>query len=605
MRESLCVVLAGAFLLSLLMPTSVPGIAAQTASTYVPPLEEALEQRARRLLQPNPGNYLVEIDRRLQSLDFAGAEALATAAIDMNDEGGNPELQAYIRSLAFLRRADARRQLGRPEEFVNADVAAAADLGNLVAIRQLVRQYGQTAIDKKPSSARDVPGVDIDKVLTAGFDLGDAATLQAVALGFGSAFDARQRMLSKLLFDIRSNDPDFVRTVGALRRKPDLEKLLREIAFVGGPISYGPDRRPGRDVLATLFAEMSLRVNLARRLGRALPETQNDPPMSLREIIEMNNWLGDASGLATVYHFVPERANLGPRVLEMSRMALASAIGAGDTVHVRCGALAHTAVIWSVNRGRDELVLMDPLFQYWQPSHNDCVTTFSLFHFRYGYYFTRLSFKEVLPLVDAVESVRTYEPPALFGQLGASPEMSRAISAEILRKPETRCSGSGDATKRLIGQPGSFVLVRASFTPIYFSEEGSEKTGNSGLTSHLFLPLPLQFRGKAALVMRTDAEGCARSLSLFLRRSFLASSNVARDLLESFLTQAFGAEEINAWPIAAASEGNLHESPRARVSAIVLRDSAAAVTLKGRRLTAYVGNGISETGARWVRVDGW
>src|SRR4030095_14335027 len=43
----------------------------------------------------------------------------------------------------------------------------------------------------------------------------------------------------------------------------------------------------------------------------------------------------------------------------------------------------------------------------------------------------------------------------------------------------------------------------------------------------------------------------------------------------------------------------------ARVSAIVLRDPAAAATLEGRHLTAYAGNAVTESGARWVRIVGW
>lgn len=51
--------------------------------------------------------------------------------------------------------------------------------------------------------------------------------------------------------------------------------------------------------------------------------------------------------------------------------------------------------------------------------------------------------------------------------------------------------------------------------------------------------------------------------------------------------------------------GQQAESPSARVSAIVLRDPAAAATLEGRQLTAYAGNAVTESGARWVRIDGW
>jgi hypothetical protein len=590
-----------AFGLSLAGTDSISG---QSPSSGGPPSEDILVQRAIRLTQAGRARYFTDIEQKLESGDFGAADALATAAIDSKDDGTNPQLAAYVRSLAFLHRAEARLRRGFPEEQVNADVAAAAGLGNLVAIRQLVRQYVQSARDSQPASARPPVGVAIDEVLRAGMDLGDRTTLQAVANGFG-AVDQRQRTLAELLYGLQTKDSGVVRRIDRLARETNLSDLLTAVAFVGGPRAGAAADLSSRDLLATLVAEDILRGTLARGLGFALPEKSVDPPLSLREIIELNNWLGEMTGMATVYHFVPESAPLGPRVLEMSRRALGNTVATGDSVHVRCGALAHTAVVWSVDRGRDELLLLDPLFQYWQPSHNDCITTFSLVHFRYGYYLTKLKLTEVLPMIDAVQALRTYEPPGWFDQLAGSADASRAATAEIQGKKETRCAGEADAKKPLIGQSTTFVLEQDLFTFFNLRQEGAGTLGENGLTTLLFLPAALQFRGDVAVAMK-EADQCTRSLSLFLRRSFLSGANgvLAADLLRSFLRQSFGTDEVNAWNAIDSSNTGRNESASARLAA-VLREPQGSVTFKGPRLTAFVGNVVSEAGARWVRVDGW
>lgn len=596
---------AGAFGLA---GASAPRAAAQrpASSASALPSEEQLIERERMLASPPQGRYWPEIEAKLKQQDYSTAEKLATTAINAKGGEENPQLAAYVRSLAFLHRAEARRHLGAVSEQVNRDVAAAARLGNLVAIRTLVAQYVESAEPEKPSTARVPPGVAIGDIFEVGLDLGSAYTLRAVANGFGPATPA-QRALSGLLYALQSRDESLLDRVDDLARQTDLARLLSDTAFVGGPFPSRSPASPPRDVLATLFAENALRQALARGLGFALPERQQTRALSLREVMELNSWHGEMSGMATVYHLVAEDTDFHQHAFTASRPELLNELRPGDAVHVRCGALAHTAVVWAVDRSRDELLLTDPLFQFWRPSHNACIETFKLVHFKYGFYFTQLKLSEVLPLIDAIQTVRSFETPLFMARIGGSADQSHAIR-EIADKTSTRCAGGPPLETGLVGQPAQAGGSEELIPTFPLRKRTSQAVPGSTLTTTLYLPVAVQFMGDAAVATRADPTGCVRSMSLFLRRSFVLGAEriEASKLFSTFMDQVFRPREVQAWAVEADTGRGVREtqSPLDRIVA-VLSGARQSVSLQGNRLSAYVAGVRSEAGAEWIRIDAW
>lgn len=110
--------------------------------------------------QRGEGDYLSEIRTSPAERCFGDAQRQATAVIEGPATFSNPQRQAYLLSLAYLHRSEARRGLGTDEKRAFSDVYEAAMLGNLAAIRQLVEAWTGSAVNGEPSTARE-PGESI------------------------------------------------------------------------------------------------------------------------------------------------------------------------------------------------------------------------------------------------------------------------------------------------------------------------------------------------------------------------------------------------------------------------------------------------------------
>lgn len=90
----------------------------------------------------------------------------------------------------------------------------------------------------------------------------------------------------------------------------------------------------------------------------------------------------------------------------MTRADILKGIYPGDSIWVTCSGLSHTATVFSASRERDELLLVDATYEFWQPSHNSCVTSLSHKRWKYGFYLPQLKLSEVAPIIDAVGTFR-------------------------------------------------------------------------------------------------------------------------------------------------------------------------------------------------------
>jgi hypothetical protein len=281
----------------------------------------------------------------------------------------------------------------------------------------------------------------------------------------------------------------------------------------------------------------------------------------------------------------------------MSPDELANNIVAGDTIHVRCGAIAHTAVVFSADRSRDELLMLDPYFQYWQPTHNSCISSFSLVHYKYGYYFTKLKLSEVQNMLDAVQTLRTYQAPSFVHKVDTADSQLQSALRDISASGAPICAKTVSESKRLIGIPLALALSQDLFTWFNLERVGDQLVENA-LYIILFAPGSLQFKGDVLIAVRTDSKECTRSMSLFLRRSFLAgqSQMFAKDILRNFIGQVFGADEQKT--IFSGKDAQ-REVPG------VLSGDTESTVLRGANLNAFLGNVVDNTGGRWIRVDAW
>ena len=115
--------------------------AALPGPTWAVPVEEDLEARVRATFSSREDATPAEIKR----IDAALAEKhpgrafeLATGIVERPEPPIARQREAYIKSLALLRRAQARRDLSQNQVQVNQDLLQAARLGNLQDGRNVV-----------------------------------------------------------------------------------------------------------------------------------------------------------------------------------------------------------------------------------------------------------------------------------------------------------------------------------------------------------------------------------------------------------------------------------------------------------------------------------
>lgn len=309
--------------------------------------------------------------------------------------------------------------------------------------------------------------------------------------------------------------------------------------------------------------------------------------------MELNSWLGDMSGLSTVYHFTPDEPEISARHVVLNPPKLLAAIQPGDTVNVRCGGIAHTAVVLLVDRSRDAITFTDPLYEYWQPDKNTCITSFSLKPYKYGYQAATLKLSEVGLILDSVQATRSFVPPQVVGEAaegdapvprnGAACRLGPAVSAGFL------------------GMQRDEALKQDLFQFFNFERVATHARGNT--TIEIYLVRALEFRGDVMLRLQTR-DDCVVAASLFLRRSFLGGSRraFAGDLLGSFLRGVYGGEGKKALEAAIAGPGTARADGNEQLAA-VMSGRANAVSFQAAGHIADFGNVATEAGSLWFRVS--
>ncbi len=85
---------------------------------------------------------------------------------------------------------------------------------------------------------------------------------------------------------------------------------------------------------------------------------------------------------------------------------------------VGCGDLVHMARIYRVDRTAGTVDFVDGLFEYWQSSHNSCISSFQFVPFIHGGYLIRVPLRDVAAIVQAVMTFRDRVLPPPTGNAG-------------------------------------------------------------------------------------------------------------------------------------------------------------------------------------------
>jgi hypothetical protein len=360
-----------------------------------------------------------EINDAEERKDYQSARRLEDALID-RPLNSFPTKWAgqWIKSLALHLRFQDRQMLGDSHKDVLPDLLQAARYGNLRAIRQSEDILEEYLFGMNHAEYPPLTDDDILSVYRIGAELADSPS--AVAFGSGRTMllhaplpedmALNERifwMVLGLVSDKRSakTQRDGVVDDAVQRFGPDLvEQGLVDFGIVGGKVASTLDGLPGRDFHAAFAAESDLRAEYSIAFGSVMPPPDApQPEMNARELFDDISVINGVSGMGRLFLLVPSVVvDQTKYIRTFPRETIMANLLPDDTVIVRCGPLSHVAVLYKVNSSSDELWFSDPLYEYWQPSHNACMSNYRLVDGPDNGFLVIVSLKEVMATLQGV-----------------------------------------------------------------------------------------------------------------------------------------------------------------------------------------------------------
>ena len=77
----------------------------------------------------------------------------------------------------------------------------------------------------------------------------------------------------------------------------------------------------------------------------------------------------------------------------------------GDQIMIRCSRLTHYAIVWAVDRDYQRVLLLDPYYEFGQPSHNPCITFYERKDYKHNQHLVLILLPELQPMLVAVMTI--------------------------------------------------------------------------------------------------------------------------------------------------------------------------------------------------------
>lgn len=293
------------------------------------------------------------------------------------------------------------------------ELLLAIENGHFPAAEELVEGI-LTGDSFSSNLAQSMEKSQLQSLLRTGALLG--GPMSAAALGFtqlGDPMDAEEKLYWMMLAVMRDKSVKSDRRTQLLNsiisRAGEAKAIasLRKFAIAGIPFPDGGGL-PGRGIEEVLFVESDLQGSMGTAVGMTV-DFQKAPPESLpiRDQFDMQSTIVPTISTSDVYllYF----AGTPPpthRAVKKSKREIMAELKPGDKVFVNCGGLAHVTILYRRSAETGELLFLDPLHQFWQPSHNSCVTNYQLKHERANRYLTVVKEADVENMLQAAFTFR-------------------------------------------------------------------------------------------------------------------------------------------------------------------------------------------------------
>jgi len=184
-------------------------------------------------------------------------------------------------------------------------------------------------------------------------------------------------------------------------------RAIARYGLTGGAFASTLDGLPGRDVrtamvteglLTTAYQLSPFQIEDAAATGEMPVETIADT---------FAEWRQAAAEYPAMAFLVSTAPTGGDRQkIQTTRAAMIAEVRPGDAVFLRCGPLSHVAVVYVIDKIRGRIELIDGFYQFFRPTHNECVSQYSFVDQGLGRFSTRVEFDEFGAMLQALFTIR-------------------------------------------------------------------------------------------------------------------------------------------------------------------------------------------------------
>jgi hypothetical protein len=385
-----------------------------------PARDSILEYWERYGVPQVPPPDLVPVEEALRDHRFEDAIQVCNELIARDERRFRSKPEAsWIKSEAYRYRADATFRLTGDRREAIQLLKPAADAGNLMAATAITESMWRKFEGDPEYASVEASPDELGKYLRIGAALGDP--LSATMLGAENSqvpINKREKIYWSLVgFALAINDDvkfrqRWMRNVISRVGELEVSAAITEHSLLPPRTPAGPGQLPGRGLLATIYADATLRRDYGYSYGRRMPEgTQTGPTASTLEVFKALQAYANMAGDISAFLLVPGTRRFEDRsLISVQKADMLPLLGPSDYVFVRCGPLTHVAVVHHVDRDADRVYIVDGLWQFWQPSHNSCITYFDLVPLQHAGFLAEISLSDLSGILEAIATLRDRPP---------------------------------------------------------------------------------------------------------------------------------------------------------------------------------------------------
>jgi hypothetical protein len=357
---------------------------------------------------------LSRISDLLNNRNFSAARDSATALIRRPRHSfDSPKVEQFMKASAFFLKAEVEAQTGN-DSMAMHDFKQAAAMGHPDAPYQVAARlviFGTRQKAHHPQAARQML-VEAESFFKVGAELGCMECMESLA----QLYRVQERTLEGQYWTLLwlMNQPaddilrfaNFYREAGNDNVREMAATALLQYSPTGGPTSSTSDGVPGRSALTSAFVDARMKRQLAFTWRAFFSEVSAKSTGLVEQLHTWQDLYSTAPFAAPLLLIHGSSTVEDSAIIPMpSRPALAARLLPGDELVVRCGSLAHQATVWEINKSSGTILLLDPFYEFWQPTHNRCVTAFEV-RTKYGRTLASVSLSEVQAMLVGVFAFR-------------------------------------------------------------------------------------------------------------------------------------------------------------------------------------------------------